>query len=281
MIEQSSKCDGNGKNQEPEKKKSNKGMLILCIILSVLVLGGGGYFVYTKFLKNGKSGKASEDTPKETYYTFIPSVSVRSSKDTDRNDNIYCKLSYGEKVPTYSHGSQWSKVMVDAIDPDDPPIKGYIPSKYLVKKKDLVLLNSIFGDSESKAIIETYRCRKAILDYFKEHNYIGKMSSEDRKKYSYPEPASDNQWQIFCQPKNSSTNTVLFKTVLYNDAKYKDFSVIIKNIRTGERKFLCFAFEEDETPHLAVEQPAPKHGNIRNVLLKTVNGERYVVVEYT
>lgn len=270
------KPSGEGWYQEPEKKKGGFNLLLLSIILSILFLGVGGFFVYNNVIKPRQIDKAAP-----RYYTFAPSVVLRSSMSSGADFNKIGSLPYGTELITYSFGPEWSEVKVNSVNAEGKKIKGYIASPFILEKSDFFLLNSIFGDTDSKSVIETSKCRRALLDYYKGQNYIGRLSYEDASALGLPMPNDDNQWQVYCLPKDVSTNNVYFKRLLRKDSKFTDFAVLIKNINTGERKLLYFYFDDDETPHLAAEQSAPETGTIQRITLRTVNDESYLMVDYT
>lgn len=258
----------------PEKKIS--GVIILCIVLAVVILGAGGLFLYNNVIKPNQIDK---NAPR--YYTFAPSVILRSSKSSGADFNKLGSLPYGTELITYDYTPEWSEVKVNSVAAGEKKLKGYIASPFILEKRDFFLLNSIFGDADSKEIIETSKCRRALLNYFKEQRYIGRLSTEETTELNLPAPSYDNQWQVYCLPKDMATNNVYFKRVLRSDSKFTDFAVIIKNINTSERKLLLFFFDEDETSHLIAEQPAPEYGTIKKITLKTKNNERYILVDYT
>ena len=270
------KPSGEGWYQEPEKKKSGVSPILLSVLLTVVILGVGGFFVYNNVIKPRQIDKAAP-----RYYTFAPSVVLRSSKNSGADFNKIGSLPYGTELITYDHGPEWSEVKVNSVNAEGKKIKGYIASPFILDKSDFFLLNSIFGDTDSKSVIETSKCRRALLNYFKGQNYIGRLSAEETAELGLPQPTQENQWQVYCLPKDISTNNVYFKRVLRKDSKFTDFAVIIKNINTGDRKLLYFYFDDDETPHLAAEQSAPEYGTIKKITLKTVSGESYLMVEYT
>ncbi|MGM9778981.1 MAG: hypothetical protein ACI3ZD_11700 [Prevotella sp.] len=267
---------GEGWYQEPEKKKSGFNPILLSILLAVVILGVGGFFVYNNVIKPRHIDKVAP-----RYYTFAPSVVLRSSKSSGADFNKIASLPYGTELITYDYGYEWSEVKVNSVNAEGKKLKGYIASPFILEKRDFFLLNSIFGDTDSKFVIETAKCRRALLNYFKGQNYIGRLSVEETADLGLPMPTQDNQWQVYCLPKDVSTNNVYFKRVLRKDSKFTGFAVIIKNINTGDRKLLYFYFEDDETPHLAVEQTAPEYGTIKKITLKSIKDESYLMVDYT
>ena len=145
-------------------------------------------------------------------------------------------------------------------------IKGYVSSAYLLSKSDFFLLNSIFGNADAKEVIITSKCRLALLNYFKEKKYIGKIDEEMRKDAGITiVPNSSNQWQVFTKQKDVKPNAVYFKKLINPSSKFTDFAVIITNLKSNEQKLLYFYFDDDETPHLATEFPAPYSGYIRSM----------------
>lgn len=267
---------GDGWYQEPEKKKSGAGPILLSVLLAVVILGVGGFFVYNNVIKPRQIDKVAP-----RYYTFAPSVVLRSSKSSGADFNKIGSLPYGTELITYDYGYEWSEVKVNSVNSEGKKLKGYIASPFILDKRDFFLLNSIFGDADSKSVIETSKCRRALLNYFKDQNYIGRLSAEETTELGLPMPTQGNQWQVYCLPKVVSTNNVYYKRVLRKDSKFTDFAVIIKNINDGDRKLLYFYFDDDETPHLAAEQTAPEYGTIKKISLKTVKGESYLMVDYT
>lgn len=250
-------------NQVPEKKKSSVSQLLLIVLLAVVILSVGGFFLYKNVIQPRQIDK---NAPR--YYTFAPSVIIRSSKTVGVDYNKIGSLPYGTELITYDRDYEWSKVKVNSANPGQKKVEGFIASRFILEKSDFFLLNSIFGDTDSKSVIETSKCRRALLNYFKAQHYVGRISTEEATEYSLPMPRITNQWQVFCLPKDVATNHVYFKRIMRSDSKYTDFAVIIKNINTGERKLLYFYFDDDETPHLLLEQPAPQYGTIKKISLR-------------
>lgn len=257
--------------KEDDLKNKIRNLIILTIVLAIL-----GFFIFYNFFRPRQIDNAAP-----RYYIFASSVVLRSSKISGDDFNKIGSLPYGTELITYDFGHEWSEVKVNSINADGEKIKGYIASQFILEKGDFFLLNSIFGDTDSKTIIETSKCRRALLNYFKGQGYIGRISLEEANELGLPIPTTDNQWQVYCFPKDVQTNNVYFKRILRKDSKFTDFAVIIKNINTGERKLLFFYFDDDETSHLATEQSAPEYGTIKKIYLKIVNNEQCLMVDYT
>lgn len=267
-------------DSKPHKSSSSSGGkgLVGIIVLLLLVAGAvGGYLYYQNvYLPE----KIDREAPR--YYTLANSVILRSSKASGADFNKIGSLPYGTELITYEHDDEWSKVKVNVASASGEKLQGYIASPFVLNKSDFFLMNSIFGDTDSKETVLTAKCRMALLNYFKEKQYIGDISADMRTEAGISiVPNDDNQWQVFSRPANLKPNSVFFKRLMNRSSKFTDFGVIIKNIKTGERKLLFFYFDDDETPHFATEQTAPAAGFIKNMYIYSEQGNRYLHVDYS
>lgn len=250
-------------------KSTNKTILRVILLLLLLFLGVAG-FCYYKFIYLPEK----IDREAMRYYPIV-NVFLRSSQMAQVDFNKLGSVPYGSELITYEFGPEWSRVKVNASD-KEKRLEGYVSSLYLVCKSDFYLLHSIFGDEESKTDVATSKCRTALLNYFKEHRYIGKMSSAALAESGLDiVPDDTNQWQVFTR--KEKPNSTYYKKLIDPQSKYTDFAVLIKNINTGERKLLYFYFAEDESPILAMEEAAPVSGYIYKIAYK--NGE--FTIQYT
>jgi DNA-directed RNA polymerase subunit RPC12/RpoP len=253
-----------------EKKNTNskKGLVISFFFLTGIL---SGYFYYKNIYTPQKI-----DREAERYYTFANSSNIRSSGIAGNNFNVINTLPYGSEVIMYDHNNDWCFVKYNQT-------KGYIFSDLLLNKFDFFLLNSIFGDTESKECIGKIRYRLAILNYFKERHFIGRISISVLKDI-YPEfvPDRQNQWEIVCRNKDNKPDNVFFSKIYDENSKFMDFAVIIKNITTSERKILIFTFLDDETPLLFYEGYAPYQRYIKDIFLKfDFKGQRQIEIQYS
>lgn len=243
--------------------KSNKGVIWIIVIVAAIALIVGGIFYYNNVLVPKK-----RDAAAPRYYTIATSVNLRSSRSAGGDYNKIESLPYGTELITYEVGTEWLTVKTERSDAEGEQQEGYVSAMHALDKHDFFILNSIWGDVESKEIINTTKCRKALLNYFKEHNYIGVISPDERESAGITTvPNSSNQWQVFSKAKGSSSNTTYFKKLVNKESKFTDFAVIIKNINTGERRLLYFTFNDDETPVLFREFRVPDQGYIRKMKL--------------
>lgn len=214
---------------------------IFIVSLTLLLLIGSlvGYFAFYK------PYKIDRDAPR--YYSFANNTFLRSSQEAGVDYNKLGTVPYGSELITYNYGSEWSEVKWKNSQ-TGKSIKGYVASDFILPSDEFKILNSIWGDNDSKEIIITSKCRIALLNYFKEKGYSG-------------------SWKVFSKSKNTKPNTTYYKRVSNRNSKFTDFAVIIQNVSSGDRKCLLFSFDDDETPHLVYEEDAPQLGNIADISL--------------
>lgn len=239
---------------EPPKKKSHTWVIIVVIAALLLLAGGVGGWFYYKNIYLPK--KIDAEAPR--YYTFAHILNLRSSMSSGADYNKIAELPYGTELITYENGPEWSRVKVSKPGYDGEQQEGYVSSDFILNKADFFLLNSIFGDTDSKDVISSGKCRVALLNYFKEKGYIGKISEQERQEAGiYTVPDETNQWQVFSKAKTAKTNSVYYKRIVNPDSKFTDFAVIIHNVSSPDviqKKLLLFTFDDDETPHLYYEE---------------------------
>lgn len=242
-----------------EKEHNNHRITWLIIILLLLGVAGGGLFYYLP-------QKRDAEAPR--YYTFANSVRMRSSADFDVEYNKLESFSYGTEVIVYDSvpGNYFygkvapkdarGKVIKDRV------VEGYMAYQYLLPKEDFFRLNGVFGNEEAKEMLSESRYRRALLNYLKSHNYCGKITAEEIAEHNLNSNLNNaEQWQVFCKDKASKSNTVYRSRKYSRHSKYPDLAVIIKNVRSSERRLLYFIFDDKtEAPELRGEQAAPAQG---------------------
>jgi len=237
-----------------EKKKSSFPWLIL-IIATVLLLGTAGGIGYFKFYIPYKIDK---EAPR--YYTFAATNTIlRSSQMAGVDYNILAKIPYGAELIVYNDRVEWAEVKWNNI-------KGYVFAAFILPQKDFYILNSIWGDKDTQDIINTAKCRIALLNYYKSNGYYGVLDPQILQSVfnveSFPQ---DIIWQVFSKTKDSKYNSTYYKRITKNDSKFTDFAVIIKNPNTQQRKCLLFSFSDTEVPNLEYEENAPPTGDIVSI----------------
>lgn len=73
-------------------------------------------------------------------------------------------------------------------------IEGYIVSSYLLNSSDYNLLNSIWGNENAKKGINTFRCRMALLDFYRQNEMTGGTEG----------------WQIYAKDTEGLPNTITY-----------------------------------------------------------------------
>jgi hypothetical protein len=243
----------------------NKIKITASITLSIFIGIILYVFIYIPWEKD-------KDAPR--YYTIASDATLRSSPIARAEYNKVMTLPYGTEVITYKNNSDWVYGKVGDKE-------GYVSSSLVVSKNDFYLLSSVFGDSESMKIIATIKCRKALINYYKNKKYIGNMSPEIQKEIYGHERSMSDVWQVFSKGKDIKTNTVYYSRIYDQNSKYTDFAVLIKNISNNKRIVLIFAFKDDEEPILKYEQDAPTDGDIVSIYKVKQNGSDFIRVNYS
>jgi len=261
----------------PPAPKSNAGTITLIVVLLVVALSVfGGIYYYKVYIPE----KIDREAPR--YYSYIPSLNLRSSRDAGGDYNKIGSIPYGAELITYEYDREWSKVKYK--DGSGEAKTGYVSSSFLLDKADFIRLNSVFGDVESKECVLTAKCRIAVLNYFKQRDFIGKVAPDVLQDAIPGFITNDaNQWQIFCRDAKLKPNNVLYVKIYNQNSKFTDFAVIIKNITTNERRLLLYYFDDDETPHLYYEEPVYGQGYIVSIKSQydKASGKTYIVTKYS
>ena len=237
---------------ETKSKPFPTAVLITGLMLLLAACGSIGYFLFYKTYAFERDA--------ERYYTYVGNTFLRSSPQAGVEYNKLGSLPYGSELIMYHKGYEWSEIKWKNIQNGESK-KGYISSDFILSQSDFQVLNSIWGDNESKEIINTSKCRIALLNYFKEKDYSG-------------------SWQVFSKSQETRPNTTYFGRVTDKNSKFTDFAVIIKNVMTDNRKCLLFRFDDDETPHLVYEEDAPATGDIVSVSYRLNNSQYIFIISY-
>lgn len=235
----------------------------------LLILSVSGFIGYQYWYKPWK-----KDLDAPRYYTIADDAVLRSSRIKQIQENKIMILDYGTELITYDYGATWAFVKTNNKE-------GYVASKLIFDKKNFYLLNCIFGDTESKSVIETTRCRKALLTYYKKRRYMGKMDASLHKNIFGYLQITKEVWQVFAKGKNAKFNTVYFKKLYNKKSKFSDFAVIIKNISTNKRKLLIFTFSDTQESRLIYEVDAPDVGDIVSIVKRKRKRKPDYIIKYT
>ncbi|SEB06518.1 SH3 domain-containing protein [Flavobacterium gillisiae] len=233
---------------EPEASSRSKAPIFIGIfsVIAVLVLG---YFFWGKDYLRDKNATRM--------YSFANSLALRSSPAGGGDYNMIGNIPYGSEVLVYDNGVDWVNCKLDGQE-------GYASPKYLLNKMDFQELNAILADVDTRTAVSQTRFKKALLNYFRDNNLIGKMDVEMQKEV-YGTVTTREVWQLFAKAETNNSNTVYFSKKSKQSSKFNDFACIIKNNTTNERKILIFSFDDNESPKLEAEDAAPANGYIANV----------------
>lgn len=214
--------------EQPRRRKS-AWVAIVCLIAVLALMCGAAYLAYRQYIY-------MKSVPH--YYTLtdttLPPSGLLHRQATP--------LPYGSELLMHEYGDTWTKVTMGK--------KWYLPcyvsTAMILDSGDFRRLDSIWGDDLSKSIITTARCRRALLNYFKEND----LSTD---------------WKVYSRDTAETTNTTFFQRVVTPDSKLLDFAVIIENKKDTARRCLLFSFDTKEHPCLVFDMPAPQNGYIRLV----------------
>jgi hypothetical protein len=235
--------------QEEAEKKSKLPIILgaLGVVIITVVLG---YFFWGKDYLRDKNATRM--------YSFARSLALRSSPAGGGDYNMIGNIPYGSEILVYDNGTEWVNCKVNDQE-------GYASPKYMLNKVDFQELNAILADEDTRTAVTQTRFKKALLGYFREHNYIGKMD-EIIQEELYGTVSSKEVWQLIAKPETNVPNTVYFSKQSKQYSKFNDFACIIQNLSTGKRKLLIFSFDDQENPQFEGESDAPSEGNISKII---------------
>lgn len=197
----------------------------------------------------------------DTCYT-ITDVKLRS--DTTEKSPSLTVLPYGselkdcEPVSTQLYAATYTPTSSSKTKGGSK--KGYVYQSYIMGQKDFTFMNSIWGTLDSRKAIEdrddlsTPKFLRAILDYYKEKGYSGKLSAEEKLYVGLKKGAEE--WQAFMRP-----GEVKYGKLVRNAP---GIGFLIENAKSGKRKFLYFYLGGGKAK-LHSEQDAPKSGSIASI----------------
>lgn len=224
-----------------------------------LVLLVGGTFAYFAWYKPYLVEKNSEKV-----YNVAENLFLRELPTTAGNGNIVEKLPYGIELIVVEKGDEWIEVKTKDAN-------GYVASDYVLNKSNFIQLNSIFFDNQSREAVKSSLSRKALLEYFQNRNYLGKMELSVQLEIFGAEQFKE-VWQLKAKEKSNRYNTVFSQKVTDKNSKYPDFACLISNLSSFQRKFLLFSFDDSGKSTLIYEKLAPAEGYIKDVRIKNRGG---------
>lgn len=211
--------------------------------------------------------------PPEPVSSYETCYAIADGKLRDSTDKIIAVLPYGSELSDCEPvSSDWYHVKIDSSNTKkDRGKEGYVHRLYIMGPKDFTFMNSIWGTSDSRKAIEnrddlsTSRFSRAILKYYREKGYSGKLSAEEKLYVGLEKGAEE--WQAFMRP-----GEVKYGELVENAP---GIGFLIENAKSGKRKFLYF-YDGEYGVRLHSEQDAPKSGEIASI---SYDGDE-VKVEY-
>lgn len=216
-----------------KKKKKKKGCFVWGIV--AVIVAAAAYFGYNAYQEK----TLVESVPHG--YVFANELVLRSSKSVDR-ENRLGTIPYGTKMPIYTNEGGWAYVEANRQ-------KGYVSSDFLLNETDFALLDGVWGNEEAKDMVNTSKCRVAMLDFIKKNGLS----------------TGSGGWQLFTKAKEMKPNSVTFPQLKDGYDSFSEFAFILKDNATGQRRSAVYAFREDETPVLRYYEDAPESGDIKSV----------------
>lgn len=235
--------------EELGTETKSKTPIIIGTIIGILILLVAGYFFW------GKDYLRDKDATR--MYSFANSLALRSSPAGGGDYNMIANIPYGSELLVYDNGVDWVNCKLNGQE-------GYASPKYMLNKIDFQELNAILADEDTRTAVSQTRFKKALINYFRDNNLIGKMDATIQQEL-YGSISTKEVWQLFANAEINKPNTVYFSRKSKQNSKFNDFACIIKNLASGERKILIFSFDDSETPKFEGEGSAPSDGNISSI----------------
>ena len=237
-------------NISPEEEETkSKTPIIIGTIIGILLLLVACYFFW------GKDYLRDKDATR--MYSFANSLALRSSPAGGGDYNMIANIPYGSELLVYDNGVDWVNCKLNGQE-------GYASPKYMLNKIDFQELNAILADEDTRTAVSQTRFKKALINYFRDNNLIGKMDATIQQEL-YGSISTKEVWQLFANAEINKPNTVYFSRKSKQNSKFNDFACIIKNLASGERKILIFSFDDSETPKFEGEGSAPIDGYISSI----------------
>lgn len=133
-------------------------------------------------------------------------VMLRS--DTTEQATPLAALPYGSELEACIPTSSWYKLTVSLSNTSGAGGKqGYVEQACIMDAKDFTLMNSIWGSFRSRTEVENRRdfpaadFRRALLAYYREKGYSGKLPAEKKRSAGLRDNAEE--WQVSCGSERS------------------------------------------------------------------------------
>lgn len=232
------------------KKKSWVAVLVISIVVLLIFGGIGGWYyyenVYLPELRDREAPRAYA----------ITDVVMRNTRMSGVEYNRVGSIPYSAELIVYENDGQWARAKYKSSVPGVEPIEGYVASQYLIDREDMLLLNSIYADNNARMAVNTAKCKRALLEFYKANGLVGNIDSSVPGAEYLPTATRENHWVLQVNDASRKPSEVAFPRLRNSSSKYTDFAAILTNPDTGDRHYVYFYFDDDETPHLWQDGPA-------------------------
>ncbi len=232
------------------KKKSWIAVLVISIVVLVIFGGIGGWYyyenVYLPELRDREAPRAYA----------ITDIVMRNTRMSGVEYNRVGSIPYSAELIIYENDGQWAHAKYKPTAPGAEPIEGYVASQYLIDREDMLLLNSIYADNNARMAVNTSKCKRALLNFYKANNLVGNIDRSVPGAESLPLPDSSNHWVLEVNDPSRKPAEIAYPRMHNSGSKFTDFAAVLTNPETGARHYVYFYFDDDETPHLLQDGPA-------------------------
>lgn len=232
------------------KKKSWIAVLVISIVVLLIFGGIGGWYyyenVYLPELRDREAPRAYA----------ITDIVMRSTRMSGVENNRVGSIPYSAELIVYENDGQWARAKYKSPVADVEPIEGYVAAQYLIDREDMLLLNSIYADNNARMAVNTSKCKRALLNFYKANNLVGTIDRSVPGTETLPAPDSSNHWVLDVNDPARTPSEVAYPRMHDSGSKFTDFAAVLTNPETGARHYVYFYFDDDETPHLWQAGPA-------------------------
>ncbi len=249
----------------PERTKAAKRMLKWAM-LSIAIMGLLGFTYY------GLNSVGKVPWKKYEYHYVLPKTLYLRAEEADKN--FIDTLHYAQKVALDQIDTVSNYVTIKT-SPNSlfNSKKGKVHGFYIVSEEDMVLYQSMLkrGEKDNLTINQSWM-RRALIDYFKEKNYIGSnMSTTDVERY-HEGKDSLQRWSFSGNLSSAKDEGVMLYEQLRKWSKYvvqhyksavrfgekvvikanadqpiEQFAAyVLKNEETNQQRLVIFEFDEEQ-----------------------------------
>lgn len=206
------------------KKKRKRRGLVLWLFLGLLLVGGGAYFALSGGMGNEKR-------------VLLTNVFMRQYPDGNAAKVGEESYKTGEALEVLAVEGEW--LHIRASDGNE----GYMLAEYYGTPAEYTFIEGIFADEKTSNLFAGARYRLTLLEYFKEHNWIGDISDKVEKEI-YGDVGGREKYQVLGRDLDARFNTV----VLTNLTDYEKYDLVCIISGETDEHLIVYAYQDDNTP---------------------------------